>query len=169
MVNVNDVAVMLAGLGVVVTPLGSPAVVSAMGAANSLIRVAVIVADPVPPCGTLNVDGAAASAKDCAVELKVAVTLALTRGVNVHVTSVPTHEPDQLTNALPVVGAAVSVTSPTKPALHAPPQLMPAGFEVTVPLPDPAFDTVTNGRDVIVRESCATADVVSPLVGVAAT
>jgi hypothetical protein len=106
--------------------------------------------------------------KDGSVELKVAVTAEPPRGVNVHVSSVPAHPPDQLANALPVAGVAVSVTSLKNVALQTPPQLIPAGLDVTVPVPDPTLDTVTLGSAVTVIESCATAGVVSPLVGVAA-
>ncbi|OGQ82898.1 MAG: hypothetical protein A2289_07415 [Deltaproteobacteria bacterium RIFOXYA12_FULL_58_15] len=52
--------------------------------------------------------------------------------------------PDQPAKVLLAPGAAVSVT--LVPLLyeyeHVEPQLMPAGFEVTVPVPVPAFVTV---------------------------
>jgi hypothetical protein len=57
---------------------------------------------------------------------------------------VPVHAPLQPVNVEPVAGAAVRVTlvPELKLALHVAPQLMPAGDEVTVPLPVPALPTV---------------------------
>jgi hypothetical protein len=51
---------------------------------------------------------------------------------------VPLHAPPHPENAEPGAGVAVSVTdvSPANDAVQVDPQLMPAGDEVTVPLPD---------------------------------
>ena len=56
---------------------------------------------------------------------------------------VPVHAPDQPANVEPEAAAGVSVTDAplVKLALHVEPQLMPAGDEVTVPVPVPAFVT----------------------------
>jgi hypothetical protein len=57
---------------------------------------------------------------------------------------VPVHEPLQPANAEPLVAAALSVTDVpvAKLATHVVPQLTPAGEEVTVPVPVPAFVTL---------------------------
>jgi hypothetical protein len=57
---------------------------------------------------------------------------------------VPVQAPLQPANVEPAAGAAVRVTlvPELKLALHAAPQLMPVGDEVTVPLPVPALPTV---------------------------
>ena len=58
---------------------------------------------------------------------------------------VPVHEPLQPANVDPLAAVAVSVTAalPPKLALQVVPQLMPAGADVTVPLPVPAFVTLS--------------------------
>ena len=63
--------------------------------------------------------------------------------VTVHV-PVPVHSPLQPANVDPPVGDGVNVTKAPdgNEALHADPQLIPAGAEVTVPDPVPAFVTV---------------------------
>ena len=97
------------------------------------------------------------------VEKNVAVTTlpAVKRGVNVHVSANPVHTaPVQPSKELPLAGVAVSVTAPTNAALHTLPQLIPAGLDVTVPVPVPTFETTTRGRAAMVSDSCATA--VSP-------
>jgi hypothetical protein len=76
---------------------------------------------------------------------KVAVTAWAALIVTEHV-PVPEHPaPDQPLNDEPVAGLAVNVT--TVPLLkvveHVAPQLIPAGLEVTVPLPAPAGVTVS--------------------------
>lgn len=71
---------------------------------------------------------------------KVPVTFRATLIVTVHVVAVPVHAPLQPVNVEPVAGAAVNVTDapPVKAALQpaVPLQLIPAGDEVTVPLPE---------------------------------
>ena len=57
-------------------------------------------------------------------------------------TPVPVHTPDQPVNVEPVAGLAVRVTVPCgRVAEHVPPQLMPVGFDVTVPAPAPDLAT----------------------------
>ena len=58
---------------------------------------------------------------------------------------VPVHAPLQPVKVEPEAAAAVRVTDVPllKFALHALPQLMPVGDEVTVPVPVPVFATVT--------------------------
>jgi len=128
--------------------------VSVTGAANPLTRVIVIVAVPLVPCCTVTGDGATESAMPGAVELNVAVTLVPKFGSVgiVQVSAVPVHPPAQLTNALPADGAAVSVMGvPAGNCLkHVPPQLMPAGSDVTIPDPEPTLFTVRPGARVIV-------------------
>lgn len=53
------------------------------------------------------------------------------------VVEVPAHAPDHPVNREPVAAAAVRVTEVplTNDAEHVGPQLMPAGLEVTVPVP----------------------------------
>jgi hypothetical protein len=75
----------------------------------------------------------------------MAVTDAAAFITTVHV-PVPEHPPpDQPLNIEPDAGAAVSVTElpAAKVAEHVAPQLIPAGLEVTVPLPEPAVVTVS--------------------------
>jgi hypothetical protein len=91
---------------------------------------------PVPAGVTVNVDGG--------MVVNVAVTVVSASRATVHVL-VPLHPPpDQPVNAELAEGAAVSVTlAPcANAAAHVAPQLMPAGAEVTVPLPEPAGATV---------------------------
>jgi hypothetical protein len=63
--------------------------------------------------------------------------------VTVQEVPVPEHAPDQPAKVDPPIGDAVSVTA--APFVKLPeqvaPQLMPAGAEVTVPVPVPLFDT----------------------------
>jgi hypothetical protein len=83
-----------------------------------------------------------ASANVVAELLKVAVT-ARAAVIDTVQAAVPVHAPLQPANVEPVVAAGVSVTDAPleKLALHVDPQLMPAGDEVTVPAPVPAFVT----------------------------
>jgi hypothetical protein len=57
----------------------------------------------------------------------------------------PEQSEDHPVNADPAAAVAVSVTRVPSPkfAEHVDPQLMPAGLDVTVPLPAPAFVTVS--------------------------
>jgi hypothetical protein len=73
----------------------------------------------------------------------VAVTLVAALTVTAQL-AVPVHAPLQPVKVEPVAAAAVSVTlvPETTVALQVVPQLMPAGLEVTVPLPVPALVTV---------------------------
>lgn len=65
--------------------------------------------------------------------------------VNVHFVDVPLHPPVQPLKFEPFAGVAVSVriVPPMNDAVHAPPQLIPAGELATVPLPFPPFVTLT--------------------------
>ena len=78
------------------------------------------------------------------VRLNVAVTARAAVIETVHVVAEPEHAPLQPANTEPDAGAAVSVTeAPVLNAkLHSVPQLMPAGDDVTVPVPLPARVTV---------------------------
>jgi hypothetical protein len=80
--------------------------------------------------------------------LNVAVT-ARAAVMDVVQVPVPVHAPLQPANVEPLAAAAVSVTDVplAKLALQVEPQLTPAGDEVTVPVPEPAFVTV-NANDV---------------------
>src|SRR5204862_7226233 len=71
---------------------------------------------------------------------KVAVAEAAAAMVSVQEAD-PVQAPPQLLNAEPAAGVAVKVTTvaAAKEALQLEPQLIPAGDEVTVPLPVPAF------------------------------
>jgi len=93
---------------------------------------------PVPFLVTLSVEvlGGVAAAN-------VAVTLWAAVIVTAQL-PVPVQAPLQPVNVEPVAGVAVRVTfvPRLKLALHVAPQLMPAGDEVTVPLPVPALPTV---------------------------
>jgi hypothetical protein len=59
--------------------------------------------------------------------------------------AVPVQAPLHPANLDPVAGVAVRVTlePPLKLALHVVPQLMPAGFVLTLPLPRPALVTLS--------------------------
>jgi len=147
--SVDVVPVTLAGFGVTVRPLAA-LTARFTGSANPLIlesvRVALALA---PPACTLTGTGETDSAIAGSVELNVAVmVLPKSFGVNVQVSAVPVHKPAQLVNALPAAGAAVSVicVNASNWLLQVPPQLMPAGLDVTVPVPEPAFNTATPGR-----------------------
>jgi len=73
---------------------------------------------------------------------KVAVTLLAADIVTVQV-PVPEQAPDQPVKVEPLVAVAVRVTLVPEAysAPHVDPQLMPAGLEVTVPVPAPALVT----------------------------
>ena len=75
--------------------------------------------------------------------MKVAVTALAADIVTVQV-PVPAHAPLQPVNDDPADGTAVRVTEVpvANEAEQVAPQLMPAGDEVTVPVPVPAFVTV---------------------------
>src|SRR5690348_10269314 len=93
--------------------------------------------------------GTTASEKPGAVNVAVtllALVVPVITGVNVHVGVVAVHAPDHPANALPVAGVAVSVSGIAgKLAEHTPPQLIPAGLDVTVPEPVPERVTDTCG------------------------
>jgi hypothetical protein len=76
--------------------------------------------------------------------VKLAVTLLAAVIDTTHVPVPAQRPPDQPENVDPVAADAVNVTTVpwSKDAEHAPPQLMPAGDDVTVPEPDPPLDTV---------------------------
>jgi len=59
--------------------------------------------------------------------------------------AVPVHTPLQPANTEPVAGVAVSVTTVpvSNGTLHVAPQLRPSGLDVTLPVPFPAFATVS--------------------------
>lgn len=79
----------------------------------------------------------------------VAAALNVLAHVRVPVQPLPS-QPVNVDAAL--VGVAVSVTAVPVPndALHVAPQLMPAGDDVTVPLPDPLLTTVSaTGKDAV--------------------
>lgn len=155
MVSVDVVSVTLAGFGETVSPFGA-LTVRATGFAKPLILVTVNVAVVLLPACTVAGDGDMETVIAGVVELKVAVTLLLllATGVNVQVSDVPLHLlPAQLTKALPAAGAAVRVTgSRLKAPVQIPPQLIPAGLDVTVPAPEPDLAIVTLGRGITVSD-----------------
>jgi hypothetical protein len=93
------------------------------------------VPEPEPPSST--VTGYSAMSK-------VAVTAVAALTVTVQVVAVPLQAPPQPANWAPASGVAISVTivSRANAALHVVPQLMPPGFEVTVPAAVPSLVTV---------------------------
>jgi hypothetical protein len=110
-------------------------------------RAIVAVAVALAPCATLAVVGAE-SAKLCAVLLNVAVMFGADVTTSVHVVLVPLHAvPDHPAKVLAAPGAAVNVTfvPGANVAVHALPQVIPAGLDVTVPVPAPASNTFTCG------------------------
>jgi len=84
--------------------------------------------------------------------LNVAVTLRAAV-IGVVQVPVPVQAPLQPANVEPLDAAAVSVTEVplAKFALHVVPQLTPAGDEVTVPSPVPAFVTLSANVDVALK------------------
>ena len=139
---------MLDGFADTVIPLGA-LIVRFAASANPLSLARFIVDVAVPPAWTLTGDGEAVREIACAVEVNVAMTVfPKSFGVNVQVSAEPTHDPDQFVKALPVAGTAVSVigVSASNCALQVGPQFTPAGVEVTVPEPEPAFVTRMPGR-----------------------
>jgi len=75
--------------------------------------------------------------------LKVAVTLLASLMVTWQVLAVPVHAPLHPWNVEPALAVAVRVTTVpwAKLASHAVPQSIPAGLDVTVPLPVPVSPT----------------------------
>ena len=92
---------------------------------------------PVPASVTVN-------AKFVVLSVNVAVTVVAAVSVTTHV-PVPEHGAPQPAKVEPAVGAAVNVTCVplANGAAHVAPQLIPAGALVTVPVPVPAFVTVS--------------------------
>jgi hypothetical protein len=78
------------------------------------------------------------------VVVNVAVTLLAASSVTKQL-PVPVHAPLQPVKVEPVAGVALNATlvPPTKLELHDAPQSIPLGLEPTVPLPVPAFDTLS--------------------------
>lgn len=72
-----------------------------------------------------------------------AVTACAASTVTTHVADVPEHLPVHPANTAPTAGSAVNVTRvpETKEWLHAVPQLIPAGVDVTLPCPTTVVDT----------------------------
>ncbi|HUF31421.1 MAG TPA: hypothetical protein VMM77_12285 [Gemmatimonadaceae bacterium] len=97
--------------------------------------VEVTVPTPVPVVITLSVN--------CG-SVNVAVTLRAWFIKTWHV-PVPAHAPIQPVNSEPLAGCAVNVTTVPllNDALHAEPHVIPAGVDVTVPLPLPSLVTVS--------------------------
>jgi hypothetical protein len=77
--------------------------------------------------------------------MKFAVTVLAALILTVHVVSVVVSQPSHPRKTEPKFGTTVNVTdvSATKGAEHVPPQLIPAGAEVTVPPPSPDLVTVS--------------------------
>jgi hypothetical protein len=73
------------------------------------------------------------------------VTLRLLFSVSVQFACTPEQAPDQPAKLLPALGVAVRVTVVplVKLALQLAPQLMPAGLELTVPVPEPVLLTLS--------------------------
>src|SRR5690242_17083769 len=86
------------------------------------------------------------SANRCSVNVAVTVVAAVIVVVHGFVPVQP--PPDHPVHVEPVAAAAVNVTAwpKLKFAVHVAPQLMPAGFDVTVPAPLPALVTVSANR-----------------------
>jgi hypothetical protein len=77
--------------------------------------------------------------------MKFAITLWLLLIETVHMPVPEQPAPVQPLNSIPASGVAVSVTLEfaPKPAEQIWPQLMPAGLDVTVPVPAPVFESVS--------------------------
>jgi hypothetical protein len=147
MFSVAVLSVVLAGAAVIVTPLGRPVAVTLTAPTYPFTRVIVAVAVALPPYATLAVVGAD-SEKLCAVLLNVAVMVGAEVTTNVHVALVPLHAPPvHPAKVLDAPGASANVmlVPGANVALHAPPQLIPAGLDVTVPVPVPASTILTCG------------------------
>ena len=114
-----------------------PVAMLALHVVPQLIPEGLLVTVPVPVPASCTVSGEVGT-------LNVAVTEVAAVRVTAQVL-VPLQAPDQPAKVEPVLGAAVSVTDVPKPkvALHVVPQLMPVGLLVTVPVPVPAFCTVS--------------------------
>lgn len=86
--------------------------------------------------------GLAVIAAEEPVALKVAVTVLAAFMATVHA-PVPVHAPPHPAKTDPAAGVAVRVTEllAAKLAEHVPPQSMPVGEDVTVPLPVPSLVT----------------------------
>lgn len=79
------------------------------------------------------------------MRVNVAPTFLAADKVTAQVVVVPLHAPDHPVKLEPVVGAAVNVTTLpwSKLALHVAPQSIPAGADVTLPVPVPKAATVS--------------------------
>ena len=79
-----------------------------------------------------------------AVEVNVAVTFLAALMVTEHA-PLPLQSPPQLVNTefVPAAGVRLTTVGLVKLEVHVAPQLIPAGLEVTVPVPVPAFVTVS--------------------------
>src|ERR1043166_759789 len=99
----------------------------------------VTVPEPLPALATVSV-------KRCSVNVAVTVVAAVIVVVHVLVPVQP--PPDQPVNVDPFAGVSVSVTDwlKLKSAAQVDPQLIPVGFDVTVPAPFPALATVSVNR-----------------------
>src|SRR5262245_28141057 len=124
---------MLAGFGVMASPVGAPVTARFTAPVNPPARLMVTVAVVLVPCGMLRELGATASEKLGAVKVAVTLFVAVVVGVNLHVVVVATHAPDQPANVLPAAAVAVRVKgTAAKVAMHAQPQLIAAGLDVNV-------------------------------------
>ncbi len=106
------------------------------------------VPEPAPARATVSVYGVGAMAVKAKLALQERLRDFIT---NVTEVALPAQEPDQPAKVEPLAGVAVSVTVTLRlnDALHAVPQEMPAGADVTTPLPAPC----------LVTESVAASDV----------
>jgi hypothetical protein len=93
---------------------------------------------PLPPSAMVRANRAAGAGSKPAVTLRAWLIVTWQPPL-------PEHAPLQPANTEPVPGVAVSVTTValSNASPHPAPQLTPAGLEVTLPAPDPAFEIVS--------------------------